>query len=36
MSAPGLTSTGDTAPQMLSEQKKKQNWENMMKRMRGG
>jgi hypothetical protein len=36
MSAPGLTSTGDSAPQMLSEQKKKQNWDNMMKRMRGG
>jgi hypothetical protein len=36
MAAPGVTSTGDTAPYKLDDQRRKDNWTRMQRVMRGG
>lgn len=36
LSSPGMTSTGDQAPNNLTEQRRKDNWERMNRVLRGG
>src|SRR5574338_140483 len=36
MSIPGKTSTGDSAPQYLDDKRKTDNWQRMLRTMRGG